>query len=119
MMQRIYAIEGAGLVKIGRSFAPELRLSTMQTHSPVILTMLGYVKGDHVKERSLHKKFRAYRVHGEWFRNDGAVKDWIAKAFENWKPAAGYSATIFDASATAFPLRRHVVERSGRLEVAA
>lgn len=82
MSQSVYAIEGAGLVKIGRSFVPEFRLKLMQSGSPVPLRLIGYIDGDHVAERQIHDRFKPYRAHGEWFRCDGEVKEWISKTFQ-------------------------------------
>lgn len=75
--QYVYAIEGAGLVKIGRTVAPTYRLAILQSGSPVELKLRGSVVGDHRLERELHKTFSAYRRHGEWFSLSGIVADWV------------------------------------------
>ena len=73
----LYAIRGAGMIKIGRSVSPELRFKAIQSGSPVRLELVGYVKGDHAQERRMHRKFKEYRSHGEWFRDEGAVSEWV------------------------------------------
>ncbi|MHC2481591.1 GIY-YIG nuclease family protein [Rhizobium leguminosarum] len=75
--QYVYAIEGAGLVKIGRAVAPEYRRVTLQSGSPVNLKLRGFVVGDHRLERELHDRFAAYRRHGEWFSLIGIVAEWV------------------------------------------
>jgi hypothetical protein len=75
--QYVYAIEGAGLVKIGRSVVPTYRLVALQSGSPVELKLRGCVVGDHRVERELHDRFAAYRRHGEWFSLSGIVADWV------------------------------------------
>lgn len=77
--QHVYAIRGAGLVKIGRAVAPELRLDALQSGSPVMLELVGYVAGGHKHERELHDRFREYRSHGEWFREEGEVSEWVER----------------------------------------
>lgn len=75
--QYVYAIEGAGLVKIGRAVAPSFRLATFQSGSPIELKFRGCVVGDHRLERELHERFYEYRRHGEWFSLAGAVAEWV------------------------------------------
>lgn len=75
--QYVYAIEGAGLVKIGRAVSPSYRMSTLQAGSPVKLKFRGCVLGDHRLERELHDRFSEYRRHGEWFSLVGIVADWV------------------------------------------
>lgn len=75
--QYVYAVEGAGLVKIGRSVAPSFRMTMLQSGSPVKLKLRGWVTGDHRLERELHDRFSAYRRHGEWFALAGIVAEWV------------------------------------------
>ncbi|MDX0227156.1 hypothetical protein GOC26_23245 [Sinorhizobium meliloti] len=76
VQQHIYAVRGAGMVKIGRAVAPEIRFDTLQSGSPVKLDLVGYIDGDHACERELHDRFKCYRAHGEWFRDEGPVSEW-------------------------------------------
>lgn len=57
--------EGSNLVKIGWAKAPEDRVSALQIGSPLILTLLWSDEGPY--EGPLHRRFKDYRVRGEWF----------------------------------------------------
>lgn len=61
--------EGTGRVKIGRAESTTVRFDTLRTASPFPLTLLRSVKTADAPglETSLHRRFAAYRVHGEWF----------------------------------------------------
>lgn len=67
---RVYAISGAGLVKIGHSTQVGNRMQSMQAGCPVKLVLDGSCVGGEREERSLHKLFADVREHGEWFRLD-------------------------------------------------
>lgn len=60
------AIDG-GAIKIGKADAPLRRLAATQAHSPVRLRMLGTLPGGKRREYELHRRFKASRLHGEWF----------------------------------------------------
>jgi len=75
----IYFIEGAGLIKIGYSIDPEMRMKGLAVASPVPLVSLGYIPGSRALERRLHKKFTAIRAHGEWFEATDELRQYIAK----------------------------------------
>jgi hypothetical protein len=60
-------------VKIGVSGAPHLRIRVLRTASPDHLEFLGSVPGEAPEEAELHVKFAAYRIRGEWFRDDPFV----------------------------------------------
>lgn len=64
---RVYFISGAGLIKIGFSIDPQLRLEKMQCGSPIPLKLLATTNGGHKLEKVLHKRFAKDRQHGEWF----------------------------------------------------
>lgn len=58
--------EGSPLVKIGfTSGKPKSRMSSLQTGTPMKLSLLWSTEGDY--EGRLHERFHAYRVIGEWF----------------------------------------------------
>jgi hypothetical protein len=62
-----YFIGGdVGAIKIGRSVNLEVRLKDIQACSPIPLRVLATRKGVS-REQLYHKKFAAYRLHGEWF----------------------------------------------------
>jgi hypothetical protein len=63
----------SGTIKIGVSNDPKRRLESMQTGSPEPLELLGILPGGVDEERRLHGRFKAYRIHGEWFRGDAVL----------------------------------------------
>jgi Meiotically up-regulated gene 113 len=67
--RRVYVIGGEGLVKIGIAYDARERLSGMQLGSPIQLRLLKvWSCADAVRsERKLHKRFKEFRQHGEWF----------------------------------------------------
>lgn len=56
-------------VKIGFSKNIQKRIRQLQTGSPSLLTLMGYIEtNDHKKlEKKLHCKYRDVKSHGEWF----------------------------------------------------
>lgn len=67
---RVYFIqsERGGPIKIGRAINPEQRLKQCQTGSPERLVLLAVISGGRDLERSLHARFAASRLRGEWFK---------------------------------------------------
>lgn len=63
----IYAVESGGRIKLGFSEKPELRFNKIAADAPYPCQLLGYWPGSVAEELELHDKFRAIRVHGEWF----------------------------------------------------
>lgn len=65
----VYFIQAGedGPVKIGVAKNPEKRLPALQVNCVAKLRPLGVVNGDRETERSLHARFAASRVRGEWF----------------------------------------------------
>lgn len=77
----IYFIEGAGLVKIGATTQPpRRRLQILALSSPVPLTLLAVIPGQH-REQELHDRFRASHSHGEWFTLTPDLKAFIDEAW--------------------------------------
>lgn len=58
---------GTAIVKIGRTTNVGSRLRSIQTGSPVPLAVLWWHVGGDELEKPLHRKFKEYRLHGEWF----------------------------------------------------
>jgi hypothetical protein len=74
----IYAVGFGPYVKIGFSGGPiESRLAALQTGCPEPLIVYGRSRGTMWHEEKMHIKFAAYRLRGEWFRNEGEVAAWI------------------------------------------
>lgn len=68
----VYFIQAAagGPIKIGKANDVHERLATLQLYCPFELRVLAKRPGGYLLERELHHRFRAYRLHGEWFRED-------------------------------------------------
>lgn len=73
----VYFVEGAGLVKIGRSDNPASRIRDLQAASPVQLTTALILEGGVLLEGAMHRRFAAFRRHGEWF---ALPEGWQAEA---------------------------------------
>jgi hypothetical protein len=57
------------LVKIGLSFDPDSRLSSLLGGSPIHLEMLAAVPGARRDEFALHRRYLAHHSHYEWFHS--------------------------------------------------
>lgn len=68
-----------GPVKIGFSSNPRLRLNRCQVGSPVELRIVGQYRGSQSDEVAAHQELFRYREHGEWFRLDIMVVDFIRR----------------------------------------
>lgn len=72
--------EGTGRMKIGitgTSLLPS-RLRTLECHSPIPLMCHGYVVSPTRRiEAEVHRRFRAFRLHGEWFTFSPEIKEYI------------------------------------------
>lgn len=76
----VYFIEAVDLqrVKIGyTSDRAESRLSALQTGCPVRLRVLAQIKGDAESERLLHEQFSHLRLHGEWFKLERDLLEYV------------------------------------------
>lgn len=83
----VYFISASGfsMVKIGVAQSPDSRLQSLQTGSPVPLTLLGQLSGGSTLERELHTRFAKLRSHGEWFHDRGELADFISAQFDGAK----------------------------------
>lgn len=73
----VYFVGAGDLVKIGFSTNFPERLTALQIGSPVQLEVIATVAGTYSAEKSLHRQFAHLRAHGEWFRNEGKLAEWI------------------------------------------
>jgi hypothetical protein len=64
----IIGAQESPLVKIGTTDDVKRRLREIQNMSPVRLRVIWHAPGDEKTERALHRRFKAYREWGEWFR---------------------------------------------------
>jgi hypothetical protein len=72
----VYFIQAGedGAIKIGvTSDDPERRRNQLQVGNPAVLKLLGAIKGDHARERQLHRDLSEWRLEGEWFKPDPTV----------------------------------------------
>jgi len=75
-----YIISDGTAIKIGKidtklysvSYCMKSRLKSLQTGNPRKLRILGGFRSD--IETSLHRRFKDFRLHGEWFENCIAFK---------------------------------------------
>lgn len=67
-----------GPIKIGLTDDLELRLSSLQTSSPVEIRLLATQEGDWSLERFLHQRFARLKVRGEWFHPEPDLLHYIA-----------------------------------------
>lgn len=71
----IYFVQAGedGPIKIGLASNVVSRVAALQTGCAQKLILLLQCKGDRDLEKSLHQKFAAHRLHGEWFRPDAEI----------------------------------------------
>lgn len=77
----IYYIEaiGSDTCKIGKAVCVESRFRSLRTMSAQQLQLIAVEQGPHSLERDLHRKFKAERLHGEWFRLSDTLRAHIAE----------------------------------------
>lgn len=82
----VYFIQGeaTGLIKIGKANDPGTRLKGLQTGSPDHLVLLGVIPCTKTRETELHEDFKAFKVHGEWFKPSAELLSFIAKTANPW-----------------------------------
>lgn len=67
----------SGPIKIGISADAESRLETIQSMSPVKLTLVAKKQACFLDECQIHKMFEKQRLHGEWFDSSEELEDFI------------------------------------------
>lgn len=71
----VYFITGApGFVKIGYTTDLAKRIRALQIGCPLVIDLLGYVRGGRSVEQDYHYRFRAWRQAGEWFKLSQDIK---------------------------------------------
>lgn len=67
-----------GAVKIGFSCTSlAVRLRHLQNGNPSELRLIGSIPGSILDEHELHRRFAQYRIRGEWFREDGELREYL------------------------------------------
>ena len=66
-------------VKIGYTTNVDQRLSDLRTSCPVYsdIELLFWFDGDSKEEAGFHRRFRMYRMDGEWFALEGELKVFV------------------------------------------
>lgn len=74
-MSFVYFIQSpdGGPIKIGHTLHPLLRLKQIQAHSPVPVAIKAAMSGTPKLEKEYHARFKALRLHGEWFEPDAEL----------------------------------------------
>ena len=75
----VYFVGSQNHVKIGHAKDIGKRARDLQTSHAEPLRLLAWEDGGQKRERELHQQFAAYRERGEWFRPEGALRDYIAQ----------------------------------------
>jgi len=69
-----------GPIKIGHSRNPAKRVKVLSASSPVALRVVGVIQGN--QEEVLHRRFRQFRLHNEWFKVHNELVDYIISKSE-------------------------------------
>lgn len=73
----VYFISDGHRVKIGVTRDLPGRLRKLQTGNSRPLSIVRTVIGDQTEETDMHERFAAYRLQGEWFRNEGDLASYL------------------------------------------
>lgn len=73
----VYFIESGGRVKIGFTSNVAARIANIETATPFPVTLLRQQPGSLDDEAAFHAQFAEYRIKREWFRFEGALKEFL------------------------------------------
>lgn len=79
------ATDDLTLVKIGKARNVASRIRLLRLMNAVPLVYLADVRGYTQVEAHLHRHFRLLRDHGEWFRYEQPIRDFVNMAAGDWK----------------------------------
>lgn len=79
----VYIFRYGKTIKIGHSKQVEKRLNVLRMQSGRNITLVAVFPGAQRQEASLHQRFKDYRVQGEWFRNEGRLKEFLKRPMQN------------------------------------
>lgn len=71
------AADSLGMVKIGTTRNLEQRLMDIRISCPVPIRVVYQRPGGHRMETEFHRRFAAQWSHGEWFRMEGELRDFL------------------------------------------
>lgn len=75
----VYFIRCGEFIKIGRASDIDYRFAALQGSVPFELVLVGIISTppteSDVAEREHHRRFKRFRVRGEWFREEGELAD--------------------------------------------
>jgi len=74
----IYFIRSGDAIKIGYAIDVANRFSNLQSSNPVLLELLGAIRGSIEDEHRTHAMFIRLHIRGEWFRDHPAILEYIA-----------------------------------------
>lgn len=73
----VYFISNGSFIKIGWAISPEKRMGELQTASPLKLTLMHSMPGNKKLEAGLHRQFKHLHSHGEWFKGESDLRQYI------------------------------------------
>ena len=77
----VYFIQSSNnLIKIGASCDVDNRFKELCKISPIPLTLLKTIDGSLSDEKELHEQFKDLHSHGEWFKAEPRLMDYIKQA---------------------------------------
>lgn len=83
----VYFIKaGTEFVKIGYTKEVKGRLSSITVSSPLPISLIGVIEGGVKKEKEIQRKFKHFRVRGEWFDLSSELKEFIDTHVIEYKP---------------------------------
>ena len=71
------------VIKIGYSGDHEERRQNLQAATPDRLRLIATIPGNKAVEAALHRRFREYKVTGEWYRLEGELAAYVAGLKDN------------------------------------
>jgi hypothetical protein len=79
----VYFLRAGPFVKIGKTTGhPSFRVNDLRTGCPFRITIIAHICGGLKEEAELHRRFKTYRAHGEWFREEGELASFVASLSE-------------------------------------
>jgi hypothetical protein len=83
----VYILRDKDRVKIGFSTDPINRIATIQNTGGGSYRVVACVPGTFADEQRLHVQFGSLRLHGEWFRVDGELREFLRAPATNLRKA--------------------------------